>query len=516
MTALESFAALVDQARLKGLRVVFDELAGFDFFFRILERGQQVRSLLLVEQGDFCTYGHLEMTTFADHFFTTPAAAAVFSDESTLRHMCRFEIALAKAEGEAGVIPSTAAATIAAALEAYELPTGEEREALFADAAKAGTLAIPFVKRLIAAVRARDVDAASYVHFGATSQDVIDTALMLQLAEAVALIEEDLERLCAAAAQLARTHRETLMLGRTLLQPAIPITFGLKAAQWLVGARESQSRLARLAPEILIPQFGGAAGTLGALGDQGIETARHLARHLPSLNAPQLSLPWHTRRGGLVALACEIGILTGLGGKIARDVSLLMQLEVAEAFEPAEEGRGGSSALPHKRNPVRSMQTLAAAERGPMLVGQLMAGMVQEHERALGAWQAEWSAIPEIFKLVAGALANMAATLEGLEVKPARMRHNLEALQGLPAAESFAAALAPRLGRSEAHELVEKASRAAAAGQGSLADLLAADPRVGAILDRDAIGKLADPANALGSALAFVDAALAACGERSA
>jgi 3-carboxy-cis,cis-muconate cycloisomerase len=456
------------------------------------------------------------MSTFADHFFTTPAAAAVFSDDATLRHMCRFEIALAKAQGEAGVIPAAAAATIAAALEAYEPPIGEAREKLFFAAAKAGTLAIPLVRLLTAAVRARDAQAASYVHFGATSQDVIDTALMLQLAEALALIATDLERLCAAAAQLARTHRETLMLGRTMLQPAVPITFGLKAAQWFVGARESQSRLARLAPEVLVPQFGGAAGTLGTLGGKGVEAARHLVRHLPGLSAPRLPLPWHTRRGGLVALVCEIGILTGFCGKIARDVSLLMQLEVAEAFEPAEEGRGGSSALPHKRNPVRSMQTLAAAERVPMLVGQLMAGMVQEHERAVGSWQAEWSAIPDIFKLAAGALANMAATLEGLEVKPARMRQNLEALQGLPAAESFAAALASRIGRSEAHELVERASRAAAAGQASLADVLAADPQVGAILDRDAIAKLAEPGNALGSALAFVDAALAAFGKCSA
>ncbi|MGP0058007.1 MAG: 3-carboxy-cis,cis-muconate cycloisomerase [Beijerinckiaceae bacterium] len=450
------------------------------------------------------------MTTFVDTFFATPAAAAIFSDESTLRQMCRFEIALAMAEGEAGAIPAGAAAKIAATLETYELPHGEAREKLFADAAKAGTLAIPFIKFLTAAVGARDLEAASFVHFGATSQDVIDTALMLQLAEAITLLEADLDRLCEAAAKLARTHRDTLMLGRTLLQPAIPITFGLKAAQWLAAGFECRTRLARIKPEALVPQFGGAAGTLGSLGGKGIDVAKHLVAHLPGLHAGHLFLPWHTRRGNLVALAAEIGILTGLCGKIARDISLMMQLEVAEAFEPAEAGRGGSSALPHKRNPVRSMQALAAAERVPMLVGQLMADMVQEHERALGAWQAEWSAIPELFKLAAGALANMAATLEGLYVVPERMRQNLDALQGLPAAEAFAIALAPKLGRSEAHELVEAATKAVAAGQGSLAEVLGKDARVTQHLDRDAIARLADPRNGLGSAGAFVDAALAA------
>jgi 3-carboxy-cis,cis-muconate cycloisomerase len=450
------------------------------------------------------------MASFADSFFATPQVAAIFSDDSTLRQMCRFEIALAKAEGEAAAIPLAAAATIAGILETYEIPAGNAREKLFADAAKAGTLAIPFVKILTAAVSAHDAEAAAFVHFGATSQDVIDTALMLQLAEASALIETDLARLCGAAAQLARTHRDTLMLGRTLLQPAIPITFGLKAAQWLVAARESRTRLARLKSEVLIPQFGGAAGTLGSLGDKGLDIAHRLPRHLPGLQAPIPALPWHTRRGGLMALAGEMAILTGICGKIARDISLMMQLEVAEAFEPAEAGRGGSSALPHKRNPVRCMQALAAAERVPPLVGQLLAGMVQEHERALGAWQAEWGVVPEIFKLAAGALANMAATLEGLVVVPGRMRQNLDALRGLPAAETFAIALAPKLGRREAHELVEAASRRVGAGQGTLAEVLGKDPRVTLHFDRDAIAALADPHNALGSAGAFVDAALAA------
>jgi len=454
------------------------------------------------------------MTNFADSFFSTPQMAAVFSDDATLRQMCRFEIALARAEGEAGAIPAAAAKIIAAALEAYEIPQGAAREKLFTDAAKAGTLAIPLVKLLTAAVRARDTEAASFVHFGATSQDVIDTALMLQIAEALGLIATDLDRLGNAAAALARAHRDTLMLGRTLLQPATPITFGLKAAQWLVAAGGSRARLARLKPQTLVPQFGGAAGTLAALGDKGVDVAHHLARHLPSLYAPHLVLPWHTRRGALAALAAEIGILNGICGKIARDISLMMQLEVGEAFEPAEAGRGGSSAMPHKRNPVRAMQAIAAAERVPALVGQIIAGMVQEHERALGAWQAEWTAVPEIFKLAAGALANMAATLEGLDVVPERMRQNLDRLRGLPATESFAIALAPHLGRIEAHELVEAAAKAVASGEKSLADVLTNNRRVTQHLDRDAIARIADPRNALGSASAFIDAALAFWGER--
>jgi 3-carboxy-cis,cis-muconate cycloisomerase len=298
------------------------------------------------------------------------------------------------------------------------------------------------------------------------------------------------------------------MLGRTLLQPAIPITFGLKAAQWLAAGLEARGFIAGAKAAALVPQCGGAAGTLGSLGDKGIEVARRIGTYLPGLHAPRALLPWQTRRGALVALCAAIGIAAGVCGKIARDVSLMMQFEVAEAFEPIEEGRGGSSALPHKRNPVRSMQILAcAAQIGP-LVGQMLAGLPQEHERALGAWQAEWPVVPQIFKLASGALANAAALLEGLTVDAARMRSNLEALKGLPFAEAFSVALAPKLGRDEAHELVEAASRKVPDSGKTLAELLAADPRVGRHVTLQELAAIGDPHRALGATGAFIDEVL--------
>jgi 3-carboxy-cis,cis-muconate cycloisomerase len=449
------------------------------------------------------------MTAFSDAFFATPAATAAFSDDATIRAMCRFEAALARAEGAAGVIPAAAAETIARIVDAFAPPEGAARATLFADAAKAGTLAIPLVKLLTAAVKAEDAAAAAFVHFGGTSQDVVDTALMLQLATALDSIAADLTRLTAAARTLCLAHRETLMLGRTLLQPALPMSFGLKAAQWLLAVRESRQRLDRLTPEVLVPQFGGAAGTLASLGQAGLAVAKDLPAHLPGLHRPATPLPWHTRRGGLAALCAELAVLTGAVGKIARDVSLMMQFEVAEAFEPVEAGRGGSSAMPHKRNPVRCMQMLAAADRAPHLAAQLIATLPQEHERALGGWQAEWAAVPELVKLTAGAVANGAALLEGLRIDPDRMRRNLDALKGLPYAEAAATALIPHLGREAAHKAVEAASRTVAATGETLAAALAADPTVATHLDAAALAALCDPKATLGATQAFIAAVLA-------
>ena len=386
-----------------------------------------------------------------------------------------------------------------------------DKDALFAAGAKAGTLAIPLVKELTGEVRKREAAAAAWVHFGATSQDVLDTALVLQLDGALALIEADLARLAHAAARLARRYRATPMLGRTLLQPGSPITFGLKAAQWLAAAADSYVRLRRSAAEALVVQFGGAAGTLGSLGSRAEDVARLLNGALAPKRVPasgEAALPWHTRRGALVALAAELGILTGVCAKIARDVSLMMQFELSEAMEPNEAGRGGSSAMPHKRNPVRCMLTLSASLRAPQLVAVLLSALVQEHERALGGWQAEWAALPELVKLCGGALANMADALEGLVVDEARLRADLDVLRGLPMTEMISLALAQKIGRDEAHQVVEEAARKTAAGSGSLADALAADERVTRHLSREEIERVLDPANAQGATQKFIDLAL--------
>jgi len=453
------------------------------------------------------------MGTLNDTYSTTPEMAEILSDGRLLRHMATFEGALAQAQADAGLIDRNVAETISAV--AAKLTFDEP--ALFAEALKGGTLAIPFVKQLTAEVRTKDGAAATSVHFGATSQDVIDSALVLQLGEALVLIDRDLTRLADAAAKLARTHAKSAKLGRTLMQPATPITFGLKAAQWLLAASESRARLRARAQEALVAQLGGAAGTLGSLGTHGAPTARHLFTRLAALNAYEPArlarvegtpLPWHTRRGALIALASELAIATGLAGKIARDVALMMQFEIGETFEPAEAGRGGSSAMPHKRNPVRCMLTVSASLRTPGLMATLFSGMVQEHERALGGWQSEWGALPELVKLCAGALDNMAQTLEGLNVDAQRMRTNFDALHGLPMTEMLALALAPHLGRAEAFALVEKAAREVSASGKSLADVVKADPAAKA-LSASEIDKILDPLNQLGATQDFIESALA-------
>ncbi len=453
------------------------------------------------------------MATLNDTYSTTPQMAAILSDGRLLTHMAGFEAELAAAQADAGLIERKLAETIATVAAGLTF----DEPALFAEALKGGTLAIPFVKQLTAEVRAQDPVAATAVHFGATSQDVIDSALVLQLGEALVLIDADMTRLAEAAAKLARAHAKSAMLGRTLMQPATPITFGLKAAQWLQAIAQSRTRLRAHAGEALVAQLGGAAGTLGSLGAHGAPTARALFKRLAARNAyaparaavcEGTPLPWHTRRGALVALAGELAIATGICGKIARDVALMMQFELGETFEPAEAGRGGSSAMPHKRNPVRCMLTVSAALRTPGLMATLLSGMVQEHERALGGWQSEWGALPELVKLCAGALDNMAQTLEGLNVDAARMRANFDALNGLPMTEMLALALAPHLGRPEAFALVEKAARDVGASGKSLADVVKADPAA-KVLSAAEIDKILDPLNQLGATQDFIESALA-------
>lgn len=440
-----------------------------------------------------------------DALFTTEAMAGVFSDHGRLQGMLDFEAALARAQAGLGIIPERAPA----AIEPHCRAERYDPAALAAAAAAAGNPAIPLVRALTEQVAGDDPEAARYVHWGATSQDVMDTGLVLQIRHALVLLDADLRRLCNALAELAERHQATPMVGRTWLQQAVPITFGLKAAGWLGALERCRERLAELRPRVLSLQLGGAAGTLSAFGERGPELAAALAEGL-ELNLPEL--PWHTQRDRLAEMAAALGLLVGSLGKMARDISLLMQTEVGEAVEPAAPGRGGSTAMPQKHNPVGCAVALTAALRVPPLVSTMLAAMPQAHERGLGDWQAEWETLPEIFRLAAGALRHMREVVEGVQLRPDRMRANLEAAGGLVYAEAVAMALAPHLGRAQAHALVERACRQGLEQGRHLRETLAEDPQVQALLSAAELDRLFDPAQATGPAERLVARVLAARG----
>src|SRR5882762_1000981 len=382
---------------------------------------------------------------------SSAAMRTVCDDLSYLQHMLDFEAALARAEAATGVIPASAADTIAKSCRAHPFDLAALAEA----ATRSGNLAIPLVKALTADVAKADVDAARYVHWGATSQDVIDTASMLSLRAAIDALLSDIDRAIAGFAGLARKHRDTAMVARTWLQHALPMPFGLKLAEYAAALHRSRARLLRLRSEALALQFGGAAGTLAALGDKGLLVAERLAQEL---KLPLPDAPWHTHRDRIAEVASVLAIAAGTCGKIARDVSLMMQTDVAEAFEPSGEGRGGSSTLPHKRNPVAAASALAAATMAPNLAATIFAAQVQEHERSAGPWHAEWPTLPTLMAVTSGAIAAVVEIAEGLEVDVARMRVNLDATHGLIMAEAVTFALAEKIGKSDAHHLIEARS----------------------------------------------------------
>jgi 3-carboxy-cis,cis-muconate cycloisomerase len=366
------------------------------------------------------------------------------------------------------------------------------------EAARDGNLAIPLVRHLTRAVEAIDPTAARYVHWGATSQDIIDTGVVLQLQRAVPFIVRHLDRAAAAAASHARRHVDTVMAGRTWLQQSTPVTFGVKAAGWLDALMRQRTALAAALEDVRVVQFGGASGTLAALGDQGLAVADRLAARL-GLAAPDI--PWHAHRDRIARLACALGVACGTLGKIARDVALLAQTEVGEA---AEGKGGGSSAMPHKQNPVGASVALAAAVRAPGLVATLLAAMPQEHERGLGGWQAEWVTLPELVRLTGGASRTVASMLEELVVDESRMRENLERTHGLIASEAVTMALAAYVGRSEAHRLVEDAAQRAQGGV-TFADALAGNPAVTRHLTRADIDRHLSPEGYVGAVRALVE-----------
>ena len=344
------------------------------------------------------------------------------------------------------------------------------------------------------------------MHWGATTQDIVDTGLVLQIRDGLGLIEADLAGIEAALAELARRHRDTPMAGRTHLQQALPITFGFKCATWLAPLQRQRARLARLAEDVAVVQFGGAVGTLASLGEDGIEVVDALAAEL-GLRAPRIA--WHVGRDPLAEVVGFLGVLTGCLGKIATDVMLLMQTEVDEVREPYLPGRGGSSTMPQKRNPIACEFVLAAARNVRQLVPVMLDAMLADHERATGPWHAEWIALPQAFVLTAGALHHTRAILEGLEVDPARMRRNLDATRGMIAAEAVMMALAPAVGREAAHHLVAAACRQALERDLHLFEVLAADAEVTAHLTPERLRALLDPENYTGLAGAFVDRVLA-------
>lgn len=427
---------------------------------------------------------------------TTDGLADLFSDSSVLQAMLDFEVALAAAEAVAGIIPKVASEAIAKAASGNAF----DHAALARDTLRAGTPSIPLVKALTERVRSADSNAAGFVHWGATSQDVADTTLVLLLKQAQPIIDADLSRLERALERLSDQHKNTVMLGRTLLQPAPPITFGLKAAGWLAAVRRAHENLLRSFGAALILQFGGASGTLASLGCKGIEIGSDLAKRL-GLEYPEA--PWHTFRDRLATLVCACGVLTGVLGKIARDVSLMMQHEVAEAAEKGGEGRGSSSTMPHKRNPIGCAVTLGSAQRLPGLVATFLGETIQEQERGVGGWQAEWQTVASVVQSTGLAACSMAEVVEGLTIDADRMRANIDSTRGGIFSERAMMLLAPEMGRDKAHKLLEEASRRSVEQKRHLSEVLREIPEVTAHLGSEILDLLETPEEYLGSAEAF-------------
>jgi 3-carboxy-cis,cis-muconate cycloisomerase len=442
-------------------------------------------------------------TRLLDPLFTTEAMREFFSDRRTLQGMLDFELALARALVATGQAP----AGVLTAFEQASKADAYDIAALGRDAALAGNLAIPLLKELTARVAASNKDAAAFVHFGATSQDAIDTGRVLQIRDALQLIDEALVKIGDRLAALAQEHSATEMAGRTWLQQASPITLGLKFAGYLDAIERHRARLTEIRGHVLVVQFGGSVGTLAVLGAKGPEIAAALAKEL------QLALPpisWHSHRDRFAEVASTLGLIVGTAGKIARDVSLLSQTEVAEAFEPSAPSRGGSSTMPHKRNPVGSAVILSAATRVPPLVATMLAAMVQEHERGLGGWHAEWETLPEIFLLASGALYHLSVIFDGLAIDKSKMAANLAGGNGLALTEAFALALTQHEGRDGARKIAEVFSRTAVETGQSLRDVVLKDPQMKKYFSADDIDHIFNPKHFNGSAESIVAAVLAA------
>ncbi|MGH2398388.1 MAG: 3-carboxy-cis,cis-muconate cycloisomerase [bacterium] len=439
------------------------------------------------------------MTDFRDTMFTTPEMSGIFNGRTLVQRMLDFEAALARAQAGAGMMPAAAADGIRAKcrVELFDV------DVLFREGAEAGTLAVPLVGRLTDLVEG---EAKKFVHWGTTTQDVVDTAVMLQSKDGLELLIGRLLDLGAACATLAERHRRTVMAGRTFLQHAVPITFGLKAARWLGLSTRLVRKLRFLRAETLAVQLGGAAGTLAGMGEHGVRVLELLAENL-GLSKPEL--PWHTERDRIAEVAAALGVVAGGMGKIAGDISLLSQVEVGEVSTGGPAAKGRSSTMPHKRNPVEAAAAAASARLAIGMVPIVLSSAVQEHERAAGAWQAEWQAVPDLFRFTAGAVEWVYRAMANLQVNAERMRANLEHTRGQIMAEALTMALAPRLGRPEAFRLVQRVSDRAAQTGNSLHQAAAEDEEIRKAIPPERLERVFDATSYLGSADAFIDRALA-------
>jgi 3-carboxy-cis,cis-muconate cycloisomerase len=426
--------------------------------------------------------------------FGTLAMRGVFSDETFVAKSVEVEVALARVQGRLGIIPAAAADEISAKARAGAIDLARLKT-------ETDNVGYPVVG-LVHQLAEQCGEAGRYLHWGATTQDIIDTANVLQLKDAFALLSADLDAVDAALAGLTAKHRMTVMAGRTHLQHALPITFGHKTAVWLSMIRRHRERLAQLKPRVLVGQFGGAAGTLASLGDRGLEVHDAL---MDELKLGRSAVPWHAARDGFAEAVGWLGLLTGTLAKIATDVMLLMQSEVGEAFEPFVPGRGGSSTMPQKRNPIACEFIIALAKVVRQQAGLMLDAMVADHERATGPWQLEWVALPQAFIASAGALGQTRFMVSGLIVDPDRMRRNLDLTGGLIVAEAVMMALAKHIGRGAAHDVVYAACRKAVENGAPLIDELSKVREVTSHFDAAALARLVDPQNYLGSAPQMID-----------
>jgi 3-carboxy-cis,cis-muconate cycloisomerase len=439
---------------------------------------------------------------FRDIFSTDPMRR-IFADENRIQKYLDIEAALARAQARLGVIPQDACDEICQHCSVREYDFAK----LKAQTERIGYPVLPVVQQLVGLCRD---GLGEWCHWGATTQDITDTATILQIREALDLVEADIVGIADALASLAKRYRDTPMAGRSNLQQAVPITFGYKCATWLAAFERHRQRIAELRPRVLVGEFGGAAGTLSSLGTRGLDVQAALMKEL-GLGQPEIA--WHTVRDRIAEVGCFLGLVTGMCGKIAFDVKLMMQTEVEEVYEPFHEGRGSSSTMPQKRNPISCVYITATTSLVRQLVAALLDAMVEDHERATGPWEIEWIAVPEIFSLTAGALAQTRFMVSGLVVDEKKMRANLDITRGLIVSEAVMMGLGPHIGRQYAHDLVYDVCRQVVATGRTLLDLLAENKEVAKHLDRAALEKLCDPANYLGQAGEMVDRVLAMRGK---
>jgi 3-carboxy-cis,cis-muconate cycloisomerase len=440
----------------------------------------------------------LDSLIFRD-IFTTAEMREVFSDEYRIGCYLQFEAALARAQGKLGIIPPEAAAEIERKCKVENI----DFKKLKAQTERIGYPVLPVVQQIVALC---DKGLGEWCHWGATTQDITDTATVMQMRAALDLVERDMEKIAASLADLSRRYRDTPMAGRSNLQQAVPITFGYKMATMLAAMQRHRERLKELRPRVLVGEFGGAAGTLSSLGKDGLKVQAALMEEL-KLGQPEIA--WHTVRDRIGEVGCFLGLVTSTLGKIAMDVKLLMQTEVGEVFEPFHEARGSSSTMPQKRNPISCLYIHATAALVRQHTAALLDAAVADHERSTGPWEIEWIALPEIFLLSAGALAQTRDMVAGLQVDAAQMRRNLDMTHGMVVSEAVMMGLGPHLGRQRAHDLVYDICREVAKMNVPLVDLLAKDAEISRHMSRAELEKLVDPANYLGLAGEMVDRVLA-------